>query len=84
MTGCYSPEYESRLSPLTAQHSSMFDSLAPARLKLVRVPALSLLPIAALPSMSLSPKAPFDLSACPSVSLASPRLHSIAGGEKMK
>ena len=38
------------------------DSCAPAHLKLVRFPARSPLPIAALPSMSLFPKAPFDLS----------------------
>src|SRR5205823_11500767 len=35
--------------------------------------------VAALPSMSLFPKAPFDLSICPSMSLASRRLHSRAG-----
>src|SRR6266550_4820868 len=37
----------------------MIDSFAPAHLKLVRFPAHSPLPIAALPSMSLSPKPPF-------------------------
>src|SRR6266550_999498 len=31
--------------------------------------------LATLPSMSLFPKAPFDLSVCPSMSLASRRLH---------
>jgi hypothetical protein len=65
-----------------------------ARLKLVRFPARSPLPIAALPSMSLSQKAPFPRSRrvlcrfsqklhstsrfCPSMSLASPRLRSLA------
>jgi len=34
------------------------DSCAPAHLKLVRFPARSPLPVAALPSMSLFPKAP--------------------------
>src|SRR6266550_454207 len=34
--------------------------------------------LAVLPSMSLFPKAPFDLSVCPSMSLVSPRLHSFA------
>jgi hypothetical protein len=63
-------------------HMKAIDSLAPARLKLVRFPARSRLPIAALPSVSLFPKAPFDLSVCPSMSLASPRLHS-SGGERM-
>jgi hypothetical protein len=38
-------------------------------LKLVRFPARSPLPIAALPSMSLFPKAPFVLRVCPSMSL---------------
>jgi hypothetical protein len=38
------------------------DSCAAAHLKLVCFPAHSPLPTAALPSMSLSPKAPFDLS----------------------
>ena len=42
------------------------DSCAPAHLKLVRVPALSPLPLAALPSMSVFPNAPFDLSVLPS------------------
>src|ERR1700719_856911 len=57
----------------------MIDSFAPAHLKLVGFPARSPLPIAALPSMSLFPKAPFDLSVCPSMSLDSRRLHSRAG-----
>jgi len=38
------------------------DSCAPAHLKLVRFPARSPLPFAALPSMSLFPKAPFNAS----------------------
>jgi hypothetical protein len=56
----------------------MIDSFAPAHLKLVRFPSRSPLPIAALPSMSLFPKAPFDLSVCPSMSLDSRRLHCIS------
>jgi hypothetical protein len=59
-------------------NAQSFDLFAPAHLKLVRFPARSPLPIAALPSMSLFPKAPFDLPVCPSMSLASPRLHSRA------
>jgi hypothetical protein len=39
------------------------DSLASAHLKLVRFPAHSPLPIAALPSMSLFPEVPFGLLA---------------------
>src|SRR6266850_5340964 len=53
-----------------------FDSCAPAHLKLVRVPRSLAATLAAWPSMSLFPKAPFDLSVCPSMLLASPRLHS--------
>jgi len=34
--------------------------------------------IAALPSMSFFPKAPFDLSVCPSMSRATRRLRSLA------
>ncbi len=49
-------------------NSEILDSFASAYLKLVRFPARSLLPIAALPSMSLFPKAPFDFSVCPSMS----------------
>src|SRR6476620_8817319 len=41
------------------------DSCAPAHLKLVCFPAHSPLPTAALPSMSLFPKAPFNLSVLP-------------------
>jgi len=63
-------------------NSERIDSFARARLKLVHFPAHSPLPIAALPSMSLSPKAPFDLSACPSMSLASLGLHSRAGVQR--
>jgi hypothetical protein len=59
-------------------NSEILDSFAPAYLKLVRFPARSPLSIAALPSTSLFPKAPFDLSVCPSMSSASPRLHSRA------
>jgi len=46
-------------------NSESVDSFAPTHLKLVRFPARSPLPIAALPSMSLFPKAPFALSGCP-------------------
>jgi hypothetical protein len=46
-------------------NSESLDSLAPAHLKLVRFPTRSPLPIAALPSMSLFPNAPFGLSAQP-------------------
>ena len=46
------------------RNSESFDSCAPAHLKLVRFPAYSPLPIAALPSMSLFPKVPFELSVC--------------------
>src|SRR5438045_3140444 len=60
--------------------SEILDLFAPAHLKLVHFPARSPLPTAALPSMSLFPKAPFDLSVCPSMSLDSRRLHSRAGG----
>src|SRR5438128_6099075 len=56
-------------------NSEAFDSFVSTHLKLVRFPARSPLPIAALPSMSLFPEAPFDLSVCPSMSLASLRLH---------
>src|SRR6476661_5598295 len=45
------------------------DSCAPAHLKLVCFPAHSPLPTAALPSMSLSPKAPLKLAPCPTRSL---------------
>jgi len=49
--------------------ASHIDSCAPAHLKLVRFPAYSPLPIAALPSMSLFLKAPFDRTSrfCPSM-----------------
>src|SRR2546430_15743323 len=45
--------------------------------------------LSVLPSMSLFPSAPFGLSACPSMSLAAPRLHSQGGwsgggGEKKR
>ena len=97
--------FETRSRPL-------FDSCAPAHLKLGRVPASSPLPsrlcllcrfsqkapfdlsvfahlclsrprgsilaatLATLPSMSLFPKAPFDLSVCQSMSPVARRLHS--------
>jgi hypothetical protein len=65
------------------------DSCAPAHLKLVRFPVRSPLPIAALPSMSLFPKAPLRplglahlcmarRSLGEGGSLASQRLHSLA------
>ena len=44
------------------KQSDMIDSFAPAHLKLVRFPARSPLPIAALPSMSLIPFVPFPHS----------------------
>ena len=64
-------------------NSESVDSFPPAHLKLIRFPAHSPLPIAALPSMSLSRKAPFDLSVCPSMSLDSRRLRSPALAGKL-
>src|SRR6476659_6476204 len=50
-------------------------SLSPnAPLKLARCPHSLAASLAALPSMSLFLKAPFDLSVCPSMSLAFPQL----------
>ena len=63
-------------APLKLVRCPRFDSCAPAHLKLVRVPRFLAATLAALTSISLFPKAPFDLSVCPSMLLASPRLHS--------
>jgi hypothetical protein len=51
--------------------------------ELVRCPARSPPPIAALPSMSLFPKAPFDLSVCPSMSHAA-RWAPFASGRRAR
>jgi len=64
-------------------NSESVDPFPPAHLKLVRFPAYSPLPVAALPSMSLFPKAPFDLVVCPSMSLDSRRLRSPATAGKL-
>ena len=53
-----------------------FDPFAPGHLKLVRFPASLATTHRDLPSMSLFPEGPADLSVCPSMSLASSRLHS--------
>jgi hypothetical protein len=53
-----------------------FDSCAPAHFETRSLPSSLAASLAVLPSMSLFPNAPFDLSVCPSMSLASPRLHS--------
>src|SRR5262249_15793522 len=68
------PGIKSRSSSI-AGHNAL-QKLQQTILKLVRCPRSLAATLTAVPSMSLFPKAPFDLSVCPSMSLASPQLRS--------